>query len=95
MHCGENLFPIQIPQSHGKFGDKIYYLRDGPASERIPKRDIKHFVESRYLLFVNERRYQEQQQNLVHGSIKVKLAQLLCKSEIFINDQEYKNTNSS
>ena len=43
-------------------------MRDGPASEQIPKK----FEDNRYLLYVNERRDQEQQQNLVLGSTKVK-----------------------
>ena len=42
------------------------------------------------MLYVDERREQESQQKLIYGNTNVKLTQLLCKSELFINDQEYK-----
>ena len=54
--CGEHTFPIQIPQNNSKFGSTTYYLRDGPSSEPIPKRDVKIFEENKYLLYVDDRR---------------------------------------
>ena len=67
-----------------------YYIREGASSNQIPKKEVKKFTEQSCLLYINERREQENHQKLIFEDTSVKLSQLLCRSELCINDEDFK-----
>ena len=85
--CKESFFPIQIPKIDGAKPENLtYFVREGPSSEQIPKKDEKRFLEGRFLTYISARMQQERQNKLVYESSEVKLNELLCQRESFIND---------
>ena len=84
--CREIVFPIQIPANK----ELAFYIREGASSNQIPKKEVKKFTEQSCLLYINERREQENHQKLIFEDTSVKLSQLLCRSELCINDEDFK-----
>ena len=86
--CRDLVFQIQLPKSSGKPQDKCYFERVGGHSDQIKKSETKRFLEKTIQMYINERRDLENQQNLCFGDTNVKLTQLLCRSETYINDND-------
>ena len=86
--CRELVFQIQLPRRNGKPQDFCYYERNGAHSDKIRKSDVKMFLEKTCQMNMNERRDLETQNNLQSVNTSVKLDQLLCRSENYINDKD-------
>ena len=88
IRCRDLVFQIQLPRSNGKPQDLSYYERNGAHSDQIKKTGVKLFLEKTCQMNMNERRDLENQKNLRYADTSVKLDQLLCRSENYINDED-------
>ena len=95
-NCKELSFPVYLPdiESHkiGKVvSDQAFIIREGPSSDKVTKKkDIDDLRKLRIPAYANTRAKQETQKILKFGSLNVKLKELFCKRESYINSEDTK-----